>query len=185
MESLTEPAAVVFLARHAAQVPAHQAIVELGVHQGGSLIPIAHAAAHGNRARVYGIDAWGLSNAYDGRPHMRDRYPADNQQVTQFGLDNAGVHAFLYRDLTVYAAETWDGPPVGLLFIDAEHTYDAVRADFHAWRPHLAAGALVAFDDYDASKAKFAGVIRAVDELVDEFLHDFEVVGSRLAVART
>lgn len=185
MESLTEPLAVEWLARHAAHVPASQAVVELGVHQGGSLIPIARGAAAGNGARVYGVDAWGLGQAYQGRPHMLDRYPADNQQVTQFGLDNAGVHAFLYRDLTVYAAETWDGPQVGLLFIDAEHTYDAVRDDFLAWRPHLADGALVAFDDYDARVRKFAGVIRAVDELADEFLHDFEVIGSRLAVART
>jgi hypothetical protein len=46
------------------------------------------------------------------------------------------------------------------LFIDGDHRYEAVRADFAAWQPHLAPGAIVAFDDSD-----FADVARAIAEL--------------------
>ncbi len=40
----------------------------------------------------------------------------------------------------------WDHE-VGLLWIDGDHRYDAVRRDWECWRRHLAPGATVAFDD--------------------------------------
>lgn len=56
--------------------------------------------------------------------------------------------------------------PVGLLFVDAVHEYDAVMADVAAWAPHLARGAVIAFHDWTDDPAHpYAGVKRAVDEL--------------------
>jgi hypothetical protein len=36
---------------------------------------------------------------------------------------------------------------VGLLWIDGDHRYEAVRRDFEGWRPHLLPGAAVVLDD--------------------------------------
>ena len=41
---------------------------------------------------------------------------------------------------------------VGLLWIDGDHTYDAVRRDIDAWTPHLLPGAGVVFDDVAGRK---------------------------------
>jgi hypothetical protein len=36
---------------------------------------------------------------------------------------------------------------VGLLWIDGDHRYEAVREDFLSWLPHLLPGTTVIFDD--------------------------------------
>ena len=60
-----------------------------------------------------------------------------------------------------------DGPRPGdaveLLFIDSEHVRESVLAAFRAWRECLAAGAVVAFHDYD--HPSYPGVREAVREL--------------------
>ena len=54
---------------------------------------------------------------------------------------------------------------IDLLFIDATHTYDAVKADIDQWCQYLKSDGVVVFDDYfDA----FPGCIRAVNEYVEK-----------------
>jgi Methyltransferase domain len=52
---------------------------------------------------------------------------------------------------------------VDLLFIDSSHTREATLQEWHAWRPRLAPGALVVFDDH--GHPDFPGVAQAVAEL--------------------
>lgn len=53
--------------------------------------------------------------------------------------------------------------PVDLLYIDSSHDRESVIAEFEAWRPQLAPGAVVALDDYDHED--FPGIRDAVSEL--------------------
>jgi predicted O-methyltransferase YrrM len=53
--------------------------------------------------------------------------------------------------------------PVDLLFIDCGHERDMVTSEVEAWRPRLAPGALMVFDDY--GHPLFPGVADAVREL--------------------
>src|SRR5690606_15850738 len=78
---LTEPAALDWLEKAAADVPADQAIVELGVYRGDSLVRLALGSRAGNGARVWGIDPWGLPGAYESRPAMRRKYGIDRRSV--------------------------------------------------------------------------------------------------------
>lgn len=55
-----------------------------------------------------------------------------------------------------------DGP-VDLLFVDSTHERDATIAEFEAWRPRLAPGALVVFHDH--GNPAFPGVAAAVEAL--------------------
>lgn len=48
------------------------------------------------------------------------------------------------------------------VFIDADHSYEAVKADIGAWSPKVRAGGFITGHDYDSQK--FPGVIRAVNE---------------------
>jgi hypothetical protein len=54
--------------------------------------------------------------------------------------------------------------PVGLLWIDGDHSYEGVRRDWEAWRRHLVDGALVAFDD---SVDETIGPYRLISELLE------------------
>jgi predicted O-methyltransferase YrrM len=53
--------------------------------------------------------------------------------------------------------------PVDLLFVDSTHEREPTLAEFRAWRPRLAAGAVVAFHDH--GHPEFPGVEAAVREL--------------------
>jgi predicted O-methyltransferase YrrM len=179
---MTEPEALVevegrkWLRRAAAAVPFDRAIVEVGVFQGSSLLELARGSAEGLGARVYGIDPWAMEGSYPGRPHMLSRYGPKNQRIAAAALKREGLQAELIRDFGGEVARGWDGPPVGLLFIDAIHRQKEVTEDFLAWKPRLAPGAVVAFDDYCE---RFSGVIRAVDKLFGK--DRVHLAGSRLA----
>lgn len=49
-----------------------------------------------------------------------------------------------------------------LIFLDATHTYDALKADIQKWLPKLNKGGILAFHDY--RHHDFPGVEQAVDE---------------------
>jgi hypothetical protein len=53
--------------------------------------------------------------------------------------------------------------PFDLIFIDAEHTYEAAKADILAWWPHLKDDGEMAVHDYITQQ--FPGVTKAVREL--------------------
>jgi predicted O-methyltransferase YrrM len=53
--------------------------------------------------------------------------------------------------------------PVDLLFVDSSHEREETVREFQAWRPALAPGALVVFDDYD--HPDYPGVGEAVAAL--------------------
>jgi hypothetical protein len=133
---------------------------------------------------VFGIDPYGLDGAYPGRPHMARTYGPSNQraalrQLGQNGFTDVSTPAVhIIREFSVSVGRVWSGAPVGLLFVDAVHREAEVLADHAAWAPHLAAGAVVAFDDYCP---RFPGVMKAVDRLYGD---RFQLVGSRLAVIR-
>jgi predicted O-methyltransferase YrrM len=146
------------LLERAAAVTALQGMVEIGNYRGRSTVALALGARRGSGAPLYSID-----------PHhpfvgpRGGRFGPEDQAALYANLTRAGVgaqvHVVALESRAV--AASWSGPALGLLFIDGDHRYDAVRADFTAWRPHLSPGAAVLFDDCD-----FADVARCVRECV-------------------
>ena len=166
------------LALLASRVPEDEAIVEIGVYRGGSLMTIANAA---ETRHIYGVDTWGLEGAYDSGSENPEKYGLKNMSIATKAV--AG-RAELVRAFSADFAAQWhtDGKPkIGLLYIDGEHTYDAVMNDFHSWYVNLSDHPTVAFDDYDM---KHPEVVDAVDHLVaDGVISPVQVFGKRLAVA--
>lgn len=162
----------------AARVPADQAIVELGSYKGMSTAHLATGAKDGNGAVVYAIDPWDLAGNVYGKhgynaPIVRDEFERQLRALRLWGRVTP-IRAF-----AAHAAADWDGPKVGLLYIDADHAEASVRADVQAWSPHLAAGHTLAFDDLDTPRNP--GVRVVVDELVAAG-YRLDVQAERLAV---
>jgi predicted O-methyltransferase YrrM len=61
---------------------------------------------------------------------------------------------------TAEAAREIEEGSLDFVFIDADHTYEAVRKDIDAWRSKVRPGGWLGGHDYNR---KFPGVIRAVD----------------------
>jgi predicted O-methyltransferase YrrM len=162
-------------------VPDTQAIVELGVFCGRTALQMAWGAQQGRGAHVWGIDSWELPGGQYGPPF--------NEQATRV-LAHKNIHDQGYADqiTLIHAfsqdvAVDWDGPPIGLLFVDADHSAEGARRDITAWAPHLAPGAMLAVDDYH--HPDWPGVAEAVDALVAEgFLKPVDVLYERLAVTQ-
>jgi len=167
------------LADMATQVPKDQAIVELGVFQGRTALLMAWGARQGQGAHLWGIDAWNLPGNTYGPPfnELGSKTWAE-YNVMALGY-NSGIT--LVNTFAAEAARDWTGPPIGLLFVDDDHSKEGALAAVELWAPHLAPGAVIALDDY--GHPDWPGVREAVDELVAEgFLAPVEIFHDRLAV---
>ncbi len=69
------------------------------------------------------------------------------------------------------AAATFPREHFDFVYIDADHSYEAVKADIEAWWPKVRMGGVLAGHDYtkphQVNQAHF-GVIQAVDEFIAE-----------------
>jgi len=71
----------------------------------------------------------------------------------------------VWRLPSVEAAQMFSPQSLDLVFIDGDHSYRAVQDDIGAWLPIVKAGSVLAGHDY---YSRWPGVIRAVNELLDE-----------------
>jgi len=125
--------------------------VELGSWKGRSTIWLASALRDRGAGKLYAIDTWmgspgqaaygELLQGY-GEGHLFFEFQAN---ISRAGLSDVVVPM---RSTTIDAAYSEDVPrEIGLLFIDADHEYEAVLRDFEAWSPKVVHGGLIVFDD--------------------------------------
>jgi predicted O-methyltransferase YrrM len=144
----------------AVEIPADQAIVEIGSYRGMSTCYLATGARDGHGPKVYAVDPWDpAENAWC--PWCEQATFAEWE--AQLKAKRLRSRVIAVQALSVDAAEGYRGKPIGLLFVDGNHAREAVLADFAAWHPHLAPDAVVVFDDYLVTKNP--GVGEAVTEL--------------------
>jgi predicted O-methyltransferase YrrM len=111
-------------------------LVEIGVAEGGS--------------------AWetGQVMAQDGNLYLIDPYP--HSRAGQFSPTRLVAHRLITQvarghvtwieEFSQNAADGWS-TPIDFLFIDGDHSYEGVKADWDAWTPHLATRGHVALHD--------------------------------------
>lgn len=91
------------------------------------------------------------------------------RQVALWWTSHAENRRFELRMRSTDAAALFPDASLDFAFIDADHSYEAVRADLHAWWPKVSTRGLLCGHDYgvygDATGAW--GVSRAVNEFVD------------------
>lgn len=173
---------------YAKLVPDGDAIVEIGTYLGASAIELARGAREGHGAHVWTVDPHDLpgersTTAVGPRPVR----PIDFTDPTipiqaQAAINAAGLHdqVTMVKGFSTDVAELWAGPKVGLLHVDGDHRAPSVRRDYAAWEQHLAADALILWDDH--GQKKFPGVVETVDLLVRKGLLTVLEVQGALAV---
>ena len=147
----------------AAHGPGAGEIVEIGSWMGKSACWLAAGSKSAQREKVHAVDP------FDGGPMLADRDIIREEGTTYHRfVDNlTRVELFDHVEPIVatsgLAVRKWD-KPIRLLFIDGDHSYEAVRADFEAWSAFLVLGALVAFDD---AVGQYEGVSRYYEALLE------------------
>lgn len=144
----------------ACQVPEEEYIVELGAYKGRTAVAMA-LSGH----RVYTVDRFEaeheefnpLPDHRSGQFSGRDVYRAANEYgVNVTVLEGTTKEAWYYWLLNKSDCE------IGLLFIDADHHYEAVKRDWMLWSKLLTEDAVVVFDD-----SIFPGVWQLLLEIDD------------------
>jgi len=133
--------------------------VELGTWQGASAIPVARAIRRWGGTLTC-VDTW-AGDVHQPAASVRPSAPwmlvSCARNILEAGV---GATVRLIPATTVDAAATWT-QPIDWLYIDADHSYDGVRADLHAWVRHVKPGGLILGDDY--GHRLFPGVRQAWD----------------------
>ena len=164
------------LFRAAAATTGRGAIVEIGSWKGRSTTWLASGARLAGR-RVYAID-----------PHHRSREYPDAETKNEFlaNLARNGLTAVV-EPMVMSSEEAASRivDPVELLFIDGDHSYEAVRRDAELWLPRLIDGGTVMF--HDVATAAYSGPRRVVREMVcrSPWFDGIGRVGSMVVAQRT
>ena len=145
-------------------------ILEIGSWQGASSAVIGRAA----QVPVYCIDMWDLTVDYIKR--RPEHKVARNYEL--FSENTRGLNVTGVKGISAEIAKVWD-KPIGLLFIDGNHSYEECKADYNGFAKHIIPGGYLVFHDYED---KFPGVQKLVDEIKDGWT-GFTVEGS-IAVLR-
>jgi len=152
-------AELLWLADHASRA---REIVEIGSYVGRS----TRALAENTLGRVTAVDLWKPTDETRSATDARcASEPAgdwlwDDFRMNMLGLTNVRAMRLASVDA---ARQVPDDVKFDLVFIDANHAYEDVRADIEAWRSHLAPGRLLCGHDFDHG---WPGVCKAVNELV-------------------
>lgn len=147
-----------YLAYEAERCAPGLGIVNIGVHTGDSVLSMA-----GKGNVVYGVDPW--------------EHPDNTQKrlgVVEYRLVAeerlAGVpDVVLVQDFSIPYARTYDGPPVGLLYLDGAHDFASVFGEMCAWNVRLAEEAVVVVDDVRLNNRARVPMVEACNAMVQHW----------------
>lgn len=141
-------------------------IVEVGSWQGKSIIYLANQfKAFGKRAHMHCVDTFdgGTDEVLKARI---EQMGGSTELFKRFSdnIHNAGVHYMItpHVETSVEASKKFKDESVDVVFLDADHSYEAVKADLEAWYPKIKLGGLMAGHDFVfENEVSRNGVIRA------------------------
>jgi Methyltransferase domain len=165
------------LYRLATQVP-DGCIVEVGSYCGRSTVALGRGSLDGQRVPVFAVE-----------PHEEfigvlggNFGPEDRAAFFRAMLDTGCYQVVRLVNLSSeHLAQSWTRP-IGLLWIDGDHSYEGVKRDFDCWSPYLMSDSRIAFDD---SLDETIGPYRLISELrsqgyeVIETVHKIRVLEKR------
>jgi predicted O-methyltransferase YrrM len=137
------------------QARTHSRIVEVGSWMGRSTT----ALAVNTPGMVWAIDTWEGSEEL--KPLLADKPSNWLFETFKANLGSYCDVVVPMRMTSLEGAKTLSDRKFDMIFIDASHDYESVRADIEAWRPLCASGGLFCGHDYATA---WPGVMQAVDE---------------------
>ena len=142
----------VLLFEMAKSLPPFPTVVEVGSYLGSSTCCLA-AGCRLRKGRVYAVDTWTNSGMSEG--------PRDTYQ--EFLRNTTPLRDWIVplRGYSTEVGSKFSGQ-IDLLFVDGDHSYEAVRADLETWLPKVKDGGMVLLYGYNWAQ----DVNRAVRELV-------------------
>jgi hypothetical protein len=154
------------------RMPSNSICAEIGVFKGtfsASILDVVHPR------RLHLIDPWAYQQDYSeswfggdlgGSQAVMDRLHDKVRRNFQNEINKGQV--VINRGFSAKVAAEFPDAYFDWIYIDANHTYDAVKADLHAFYPKVKTGGFITGDNYGYRADWWwkDGVQRAVDEFV-------------------
>lgn len=149
LDGLITPDVGEYLYEEAKHIPEDQFIVEIGAWKGKSTCYLSAGRRDGHGGIVVSVDPWSKDVNEWSRYHPSAELKEWRAQVSAMGFDDVAVPRV---GKSVLVSEEWHKDDrIGLLYIDGDHSEEAVIADFESWMPFVVDGGLIIFDDYGVS----------------------------------
>ena len=142
----------------AVAIPSGGSTVEVGCFRGRSLCCL-HDIIKARDIRVTAVDLWALTGNTQGIPNA-DNLAIFKQNLERFDLTK---HVRIVQGKSAESAAMFADQSLDMAFIDADHSYESVKADILAYLPKIRAGGIIAGHDYGYQG--WDGVKQAVDEI--------------------
>ena len=144
----------------------NQAMCEVGVRAGHHLNAILNA---GQPELLVGVDHWqgGLGSSRNDIGLSQLQQSQLEERVRE-RFKSLGDRCRIVRAESSEAALKFPDESFDYVYLDADHSYDAIRGDLAAWYPKVRIGGVLAGHDYVERTTKYVefGVVRAVKEFV-------------------
>lgn len=144
--------------------------VEVGVFRGA----LSQKLLDGGVVRLFMVDNWlpagDQPEHYKATGDWHASRPiggvASDERKARAVAARSGGKAVVLKLPSVVAAHQINDGSMDFVFLDADHSYEGVRADIAAWLPKVRKGCWIGGHDYanDMPEYDFSGVKRAVDE---------------------
>jgi len=131
-------------------------VVEVGVAEGNNSQLMASWDCV---TKLWMVDNWATIEGQKGDgSHNQDWHDWNYSEAMR---KTTGMNVEAIISMSVNAATKFDDNSLIMVYLDADHSYEAVRADLAAWFPKVKTGGIIAGHDYLAEEY---GVRKAVDE---------------------
>lgn len=130
---------------------------EIGVAEGY----FSHDMLNWGIPKLYMVDNWGHIKNVTGDGNFDDTWHNKNYTAAVERVKKFGEKAVILRGLSVDMAAQIPDKSLGLVYLDANHSYEGVTADLNAWIDKVVDGGIIAGHDYLSPQY---GVYKAVQD---------------------
>jgi hypothetical protein len=143
-------------------------VANLGTYRGATASAMAHGVKDAGGGMVYAVDFYEDGYVVEGEEGENEQHfdgAFNTEQIKQvFDERGLGDYATFCKGHTNDWAKWLSHKSFNLVFIDADHHYEACLKDFQLWSPLVAPEGEIAFHDVDMNT-----VSRVIDEELDEW----------------
>jgi cephalosporin hydroxylase len=148
--------------RYASGITHFSRFVEVGVYSGASCAFMTKQLLGRNIPfEMYAVDLWDKVNAETDYERIVST-PIWIEFTTRLQREHLLQHVRVIQKESTKAAADFADQSLDFVFIDANHSYEHVKADIEAWKPKMKVGGMLSGHDYGEP----CGVKQAVDELL-------------------
>lgn len=138
-------------------------VVEIGSYVGASACCIGAAMKKSGFGSVFCIDTWNNDAMTEGSRDTYTEFLKNTESFADFLIPVRGFSTEVVDQISIKTNH------VDMLFIDGDHSYDGVKADWDAYKRFLKAGSIVVFHDWGWAEGVKRVILEDATPLVSSF----------------